>query len=94
MNKQNTAALLLLAQQAAAIKITDNMQVDFHDVVNAGDINVYNGDDNCGNCNGEDDTDDDALEFHGFMGTHGKSYSSLDEYNQRKAQWKETHAKI
>jgi hypothetical protein len=39
------------------------MTVDFHDVNNAGDINVYNGDDNCGDCDGDgDDFFDDIID--------------------------------
>jgi hypothetical protein len=63
ITQTNTIALLLLAKQAAAIRITNDMKVDFHDVNNAGDINVYNGDDNCGDCDGDgDDFFDDIID--------------------------------
>jgi hypothetical protein len=63
LTQTNTIALLFLAQQAAAIRITNDMKVDFHDVDNSGDINVYNGDDNCGDCDGDgDDFFDDIID--------------------------------
>lgn len=64
------------------------MNVDFHDVNNAGDINVYNGDDNC--CNGDGDGLDDLIEdflheeFLAFLAEHAKSYTDTTEFEQRK----------
>jgi hypothetical protein len=97
MNK-NTAALLLVAQLGNAIKIQNDMTVDFHDVNNAGDINVYNGDDN-GCCDGDgglDDIIEDFLHeaFLQFLADHGKSYTDTTEFEQRKTAYAQTDAAI
>jgi C1A family cysteine protease len=98
MNK-NTTALLLLAQFTSGIKIMNDMDVNFHDVDNAGDINVYNGDDNC--CDGDDhDMIDDIIEdflheaFLAFLADHGKSYTDTTEFDERKAAYAQTDAAI
>jgi hypothetical protein len=98
MNK-NTTALLLLAQFATSIKIANDMDVDFHDVTNAGDINVYNGDDNC--CDGDDnDLIDDIIEdflheeFLAFLAEHLKSYTDTTEFDMRKSNYAQIDAEI